>query len=86
MVETLTKDLRRTEKKLVLVNPFSQQLSTQVLPPISHPLFLDPSYTFVVVLGMAEKSIKKGQWGHPLGLAWPFRKFVSGLEEQCSIC
>lgn len=51
VVETSMKDLSHTEKKVVLVNPFSQQLSTQVLPPTSHPPFLEPSYTFVVVLG-----------------------------------
>lgn len=42
VVETLMKDLRHTEKK-VLVSPVSQQLSTQVLPPTSHPCSWNPA-------------------------------------------
>lgn len=50
VVETLMKDLRHTEK-VVLVTSFLQLLSTQALPPTSCPLLLEPSYIFAVVLG-----------------------------------
>lgn len=58
VVEDLMKDLRHTVK-VVLMNSFLWQPTTQVLPPSLHPLLLEPTCTPAVVLGRAEKSVKK---------------------------
>lgn len=76
VVEDLMKDLRHTVK-VVLMNSFLWQPTTQVLPPSLHPLLLEPTCTPAVVLGRAEKSVKKkNQWHTLLDELGLLRNFV----------